>query len=259
MKIFLIVVCALILLVFGTWFVFSENTLQTIIKDSLAEHRIDSELHGLKKGLFYVLSIDTVVLKRNSAELISLHNVTLRIHPLSLFRFSLNGVIESEVYGGTLSGSVKFTKNTKHVNLTMNKVRVGEVVFLKHIGLTGQGTLSGKMVMADATGRVEFATEDAQFEPATYSGRRVPLNIFHAITGALDIKGGTIHLVSVSFTGKEVFARLKGAIQNSVMDLTMEIMPERSIVENPFLLAELEQYKVSPGYFVIPIKGTLPL
>jgi type II secretion system protein N len=258
-KIFLVAVCALILIVFGTWFVFSENTLQTIIKDSLAEHNIDSELHGLKKGLFYVLSVDTVVLKRNNAELILLRNVILRIHPLSLFRFSLNGVIESEVYGGTLSGSVKFTKNAKHLALTMNKVRIGEAVFLKHLGLTGQGLLSGKVVIDDATGHVDFATEDARFEPATYSGRRVPLNIFHAITGALDIKGGTIHLVSVSFTGKEVFARLKGVIQNSVMDLSMEIMPERSVVENPFLLAELEQYKVSPGYFVIPIKGTLDL
>jgi type II secretion system protein N len=146
-----------VLIIFGTWFVFSEDTLQAIIKDSLAEHRIDSELHGLKKGLFYVLSIDTVALKRNNAELISLRNVTLRIHPLSLFRLSLNSVIEGEVYGGTLAGNIKFAKDTQHLDLTMNKVRVGEIVFLKHLGLTGEGTLSGKMIIADTTGHVEFA------------------------------------------------------------------------------------------------------
>lgn len=259
MKLFLILICALVLIVFGPWFVFSPNTLQAIIEDSLSAHRIDTELHGLKKGLLYTIHIDRAVLRRNSHELISLHNLSLRIHPVSLFISSLRGAIDGEVYGGTISGSMKFTKDTQQMNFSLKEVSISEIVFLKRIGLAGKGTLSGTAAITDAAGHVEFAARDTQFEPATYSGRRVPLNMFRVITGALDIQGDTIHMLSVSFEGEEVFARLKGKIQNAVMDLAMEIMPGRSFAENPFLLAELEQYKVSPGYFVIPVKGNLPL
>jgi hypothetical protein len=39
--------------------------------------------------------------------------------------------------------------------------------------------------------------------------------------------------------------------------MTMEVMPGKSFLENPFFLAELERYKISPGYYRIPVRGNL--
>jgi hypothetical protein len=37
----------------------------------------------------------------------------------------------------------------------------------------------------------------------------------------------------------------------------MEFMPGRSYAENPLLLAGLRPYKISSGYYVIPVKRSL--
>jgi hypothetical protein len=37
----------------------------------------------------------------------------------------------------------------------------------------------------------------------------------------------------------------------------MELMPGISFIENPLFRSGLERYKISPGYYVIPLKGNL--
>ncbi len=111
--------------------------------------------------------------------------------------------------------------------------------------------------MIDDTGHVEFVTKDSSFEPAVFSGVKVPLNFFHNIRGSIDIKGNIINVVSVALEGKDIYARLKGVVKDAVMDLNMELMPGMSFIENPLFLAEFEKYKISPGYYVIPVKRNL--
>jgi hypothetical protein len=41
------------------------------------------------------------------------------------------------------------------------------------------------------------------------------------------------------------------------MDLTMEIMPDSSFTGNSYIFSMIDNYKVSPGYYVIPIKSTI--
>jgi len=41
------------------------------------------------------------------------------------------------------------------------------------------------------------------------------------------------------------------------MDLNMELMPGRSFIENPLFNMEMDRYRVSPGYYVIPVRGNL--
>jgi hypothetical protein len=36
----------------------------------------------------------------------------------------------------------------------------------------------------------------------------------------------------------------------------MELMPDKSFIENPLFINAVEKYKVSPGYYVIPVKRT---
>jgi hypothetical protein len=67
----------------------------------------------------------------------------------------------------------------------------------------------------------------------------------------------TIDVASVSLEGPNIFARLRGTIRNNFMDLRMEVMPEKVFLENPLLLSQVDRYQVSPGYYVIPVKGPL--
>ncbi len=80
------------------------------------------------------------------------------------------------------------------------------------------------------------------------------LNTFHKIQGALSIKNNIITFDSVSLEGEKGYARLKGRITNGYMNLSLEVMPEAG------KLTSLEEmligkYIVSPGYYVVPLKG----
>ncbi|MDH5203807.1 MAG: type II secretion system protein GspN, partial [Nitrospirota bacterium] len=66
------------------------------------------------------------------------------------------------------------------------------------------------------------------------------------------------HISSLSLQGDGIYARVKGNIKKNVMDLTLELMQDSSSADKSSLLLFLENYKVSPGYYVIPIKGNVP-
>jgi hypothetical protein len=57
--------------------------------------------------------------------------------------------------------------------------------------------------------------------------------------------------------GPDILARLKGIIKDGVADLRMEVMPRKSFLENPLFLSQVDRYQVSPGYYIIPIKGPI--
>jgi len=143
------------------------------------------------------------------------------------------------------------------VGLDLKKANINDMPLLKRVGIKGTGTLSGKFTAINDTGHVEFVTEDSRFEPAVFSGAKVPLNLFYSVKGSIDIKGSIINVVSIVFEGRDIYARLKGVIKDTVTDLNIELMPGISFVETPLFLYELEKYKVSPGYYVIPVKGNL--
>jgi hypothetical protein len=62
----------------------------------------------------------------------------------------------------------------------------------------------------------------------------------------------------MTFEGEKGFARLKGNISNGVMDLELELMPDAGYFVNEresLELALIRQYQISPGYYLIPVKG----
>ena len=143
--------------------------------------------------------------------------------------------------------------------IDFKRTDINEVQLFKLVGIQGTGTVSGKYIMINGKGHIEFVTKDARFEPAIFSGIKMPLNFFHRVTGSIDINGKILNIVSVYLEGKDISARLKGAIRDAVMDLNMELMPGKSFIENPLFIAGLEKYKISPGYYMIPARGNLSL
>ena len=256
-KILIISLITVPLIFWAVWIVFPKNSIQSIIEDSIRSDKLGAEVKGLKKGLFYNLTVDGLTLKSSGDEQVSLNNIYGRINPLSFIILRLSISLDGGIGGGNFSGRTNLTKNKMQIELDIKKANIDKIPLLKHIGVQGTGTISGRFTMLDDTGHVEFVTEDSRFGPAIFSGVNVPLNFFNIIKGSVDIKGNIINVVSIALEGKDIHARLKGTIKNAFMNLDMELMPGISFIENPLFRGELEKYKVSPGYYVIPLKGNL--
>ena len=239
------------------WIIFPENAIQTIIEDSVAGSQFVIEAQGLKKGLFYTVDIDALVLKGRRGELISVKNIRSYINPLFIPLFQLRLTGNGAIGDGNISGNLTLSRGKIKGTLNFQKVGFGDLYFLKLTGIKGSGTLSGSVTIIESDGHAEFVSKDAVFEETEFSGVKAPLNIFHMVTGSLDLRGSVIEVVSLAFQGEDIYARLKGDIRENVMDISMELMPGKSYIENPFVLAGLEAYKISPGYYIIPLKGSL--
>jgi type II secretion system protein N len=256
-KLPVIILAAIPVLAWMIWLAFPETAIQTIIEDSVAGSRFEIEVQGLNKGLFYTVDIDTFLLKGGRGELISVKNIRGYINPLfvPLFQLRLNG--NGAVGDGNISGNLNLSKGKIKADVNFQKVGFSDLYFLKLTGIKGKGTLSGSFTISNSGGHAEFVSRDAVFEETQFSGVKAPLNIFHMVTGSIDLSGSVVEVVSLAFQGEDIYARLKGDIRGNVMDISMELMPGKSYIENPFVFAGLEAYKISPGYYIIPIRGDL--
>jgi type II secretion system protein N len=250
----LIVLIAIPILFLSLWITVPETSIQSIIEDS-ATDKLHMEVEGFKKGLFYNVTIENLTLRSSGKEIISFSDIHGRINPLNLAILKLSLTVDGTLGGGDIAGDINIAKNKKEVRLDFKKININEMPLFRLGKVKGTGTVAGRYTMMDDTGHVDFVAKDASFEPAVFSGIKVPLNLFNGVTGSVDIKGNIVNIVSVSFEGKDIYARLKGVVKDAVMDLNMEVMPGKAYLENPIFLGELQKYMVSPGYYMIPIKG----
>jgi hypothetical protein len=81
----------------------------------------------------------------------------------------------------------------------------------------------------------------------------LPLEMFQKAQGALVMDGGVSSVKSLSLEGRGIYARVKGYISGKNQDLKMEVMVDSSSQSEPSHLKILEQFKVSPGYYILPL------
>lgn len=257
MKKILFVVIAIPVILWAPWFVIPETTIQSIIEDYFAGKKFHVEIHEMKKGIFYNFSADKLAVRSSTREIIFFSNLHGAINPLSLLILQLNISVDGTVGGGNISGNVRIAKNNMQMRFDFTKARIDQISTLKRAGINGTGTLSGRFSMINNKGNIDFNTEDVNFQQAEFAGVKVPLNFFHNVKGAVEIDGDMLNIISVYCEGKDIYARLKGVIKDAVMDVNMEVMPGQSFIGNPFFFAELERYKISPGYYIIPVRSNI--
>jgi type II secretion system protein N len=257
LKKILIVLVVAITVIWGIWIAFPVTAMQSIIEDSVHNQKFTLTVEGLKKSMFYRLYADRIVVKSTEAEIISFHSVHANINPLRLIALHMDLSVYGRVGEGHFSGNARFSKTMITTRLDFMQANLRDMQFLEVAGIRGTGDVSGKFTLTDQKGHLEFLVNDAGIEPAVFAGVIVPLNFFNTIKGSVAIEGNTVDLASVSLDGRDIFARLKGFIKDNVMDLHMEVMPQKSFLENPLFLSQVDRYQVSPGYYVIPVKGYL--
>jgi type II secretion system protein N len=257
LKKFLLAIVAVITLVWGLWVAFPVTVMESMIEDSVQNRNIILDVQGLQKGFFYRLYADKIVLKKAASGLIALNSVHATINPLHLVLMRMNFSAHGRLGEGTFSGHASIAKNMAAMDFGFVDTGVTDIPFLSAVGIRGKGRISGSLTMNDQTGHLQFLVKDAELEPVIFQGVPAPLNFFRSVNGSVDIEGSIVHLQSVSLEGADIAARLKGMINDGVMDIRMEVMPRKPLLENPLFLSQIDRYQVSPGYYVIPIKGPL--
>jgi type II secretion system protein N len=238
----------------GSWsVVFPEKTLLILISTSLHGSGLSVDVAGFRKGFFYDFDAQNVALKKSERTILTVQNVSCRLDLPSLLLLKPVVRCDGEIAGGRIKGSVGLLQGNGPLKVSIADARMEEMPFLSSLGVGGSGSISGRMNLEKGVGDILFALKDVHLLPASFGGIKVPLDVFSDGTGALALDGSMLRVISFSLKGSGIYARVKGTIEGSTMNLKMELMPEKSFVEENQVFALLAAYRDSPGHYSIPI------
>ena len=249
-----------IIIVLGFWQIAVPVSLITdLIENTLEAEGLHADFTGFRKGLFFNFEAEQITLKKSGASLLSVENARARVDPMSLLSLRVSVLFDGDISGGRMNARVDLLHDNR-TDITINKASMEGIPYFRALGLSGsRGTLSGDMKIEKSSGEIKFTVTDAVFEPASFGGIMLPLEMFNKARGAMTINNNTVEIRSFALEGDGIYARIKGKITEGRASLTVELMPERTFKEKNYIFSMLEQYKVSPGYYSIPITSNLPV
>jgi len=245
LKILILILLTLLLSLEGLWLIaIPEGLIREKIISSIPEG-IVTELDGVKKGAFFNISIERALFKRGGFE-VPLENIKAQIDYTSLFKGRLRiyliahigekGIIEG------LAGLSELRIKAKSIKLSDIKIPL----------LRGEAIIAIDGEVINNKGTIRFSGEALRLEPLSDRGLYLPLNLINSIRGSLNITPHKLLLESVTLSGKDLYGRLKGSINQTRADLVLELMPEREL--NSTLMLLIPKNLISPGYYKIEIK-----
>jgi type II secretion system protein N len=253
----LIALAVLVIFIFGLWFIaIPESLLLDLIKGSLKDSGIVIDVISPQKGLFYNFKAEGLVLKKSDKELLVIHNMSGRLNFPSLLKLRTALELNGEIGDGRVYGRTDLFGGKNHSEIFIENANIEAMSFFPLVGIEGTGLLSGELKMDRDNGNATFSIRDADFKPATFGGIPVPLDVFHTAQCAITIAGDTMNITSLVMEGDGIYARIRGKIASGKPDLVLELMPEKSLKEKDFIFPLFEKYKVSPGYYAIPIRDS---
>lgn len=243
-------------IILSWFFAVPDDLLKSKIEDSISStdnSAINASIEDFKKGVFFSFNADSLKLTRRAIPILNITAISGRINPLYLIKGQLSFSIKGKLGEGDIEGSFRLPEGG---NVKITNADLKAIDYLSQIGLESSGFISSDIVLNNSTAKITFAIPDLNIQN---SGKiTLPfINSFHRMQGALSINEDTTKISSISIEGTKGYARLKGSIDKGVMDLDLELMPSSKEV-TPVELMLIEKYKVSPGYYLIPIKGPLP-
>lgn len=248
-----------LVVVLGFWQIAVPGSLITdLIENSLAAKGLHADFAGFRKGLFFTFEARQITLKKSGNSLLSVENARARLKPLSLLALSLPVLFDGDISGGRINARVDLLHSGNRSDITIDKAEMERIPLFRALGFAGsKGIFSGDMKIENSRGEIKFDLTNAAFESASFGGITLPLEMFYKARGAMTISNNTIDIKSFTLEGDGIYARIKGNIIEGRAGLIAELMPERSFKEKNYIFSMLEQYKVSPGYYSIPINSNL--
>jgi type II secretion system protein N len=259
---FAVVIVALFLFLEGVWFiVLPESLIRGLLEGLFDSDYVYLRSEGFEKGLFYNFSADKLFLrKREGGEadttLLGLNDVRGRLDFLSLLTFKPQMSFHCRLNDGEVTGMVGLTGQGS-TTISSSEIHMTNVPFLESLGIKAEGVLSGSFSSKNNVGGLKVSLSHASFRNVSFGGAFLPLELFHEVRGAATITDGTVELQSLALSGYGVYGRVRGSARSGNMNMSFELMTEPSFRLQPLLQAMVEQYKVSPGYYVFPLRGEI--
>ena len=257
MKKALLAGAAALLIIIGLWLiVLPEDLILSRINATLKEDNLSLAIPGFKKGPFFTFHAPVLQLKKGDTVLLTMGALTGSINPLSLVLMRLPLSFSGSMGGGAMEGHVDLLHWHERFNLSVDKAEIEQSALLSTLGLSGEGVLSGSVTAREKCFECKFEIREARFTGALY-GFPIPPDCFHTVRGLIRANGNDLRIDSLWMEGHGLNARLKGIVKGRHADLTLEIMKDSSFVDSSMLLQLIERFKVSPGYYVVPVKGEM--
>jgi len=257
-KYILTAVAFFVLLIAGLWIIaVPEKTIVALIETRLAGPAMQIECTGFKKGLFPGFSAERVSLKKDDHLLIAVDNFNGRVSLLSLLKLELPFSFTAGIGDGILSGRLELLSRGQDVSVSFSSVSIRSIPFFEVLGLKGDGLITGGMALNRGKGDITFDLKELALSSGTFGNLTIPLTDFRTGQGALGMEEGSVKVKSFTMEGPGIYGRVKGEAKGGRLDLNLEIMPEKSYSETNPLFRFLEQYRVSPGYYRVPLTNRL--
>lgn len=256
---------ALLFLAACLWFIaIPESLVAGLIENSLSREYLYLKTEGVKKGLFYTFAADRILLKKKGSgadpddTLLVFSNVKGRVALLSLLMLRPELRFRGSVNDGGVTGVVRLT-GADSLMITASALRINGIPLFEPLGIYGDGILSGTFAVRDNSGELKFSVTDLRLKSTALGGVLLPLDLFHDAKGSVRISNDTTAEVrSFAMTGTGIYARVKGTIKGNDMNMSLELMADSSLASESLFQMVLEKYRVSPGYYLVPLKGGVP-
>lgn len=232
-----------------------DSVIKTTIENSISNNgrlNINPSIKGLRKGLFFTVYADSLELKIDKKTALIITDISSRINPLYLFKRQFAFSVRGKIGKGDIEGHFKLSESG---SLKIDKAEFSSIPYLASAGLHGKGLISARLNLKNNIMDAVFEIPDADIRSSTMA-IPMPISSFRKIQGALQLQGNTIKITSISLDSDKGYARIKGEVINGTMDLSLELMPSAGKLE-PIESILISKYQISPGYYVIPIKGPI--
>lgn len=250
------IVIALVLSAFwGLWVVaIPEDLITHFIENSLIKSGIKIETEALKKGLFYNFGIKRInVTVSNSVPMLTINNVGARLNFTSVVKLTPRIYFNGNINDGKIHGSISLRSSDGVSIIKGSSIDINDIPALRRLGIKGKGDLAFDFRHINDRSEINFSLDDAKIS-SSFSGTGIlPLEIFQKVRGALVIENELASVKSLVMEGKGIYARVKGDIRRDNQNLKIELMVDSSSSLNLSSLKIIEPFKVSPGYYVIPV------
>jgi type II secretion system protein N len=253
---------ALLVCFWAVWLAIPESVIAGYTKELLKNNNIPVEFAGIKKGFFYTIRIERVLVNKNLPNtlhsipnrqtlILTVQNVDITPDPLSFLTLNPRLNFSGEINGGAIQGTFTGMFQRAAIRINGGNIQVNGLPILETIGIYGDGTIAFNFKWENDKGEITFAIDHADLKRVPVGINPAPLQVFKRVKGVLALTD-TVTLNSLTMEGRGVYIRVKGIIREHVFDGTMEVMMDSSFDQFHLFQATLKQYHVSPGYYVIP-------
>jgi type II secretion system protein N len=249
---------ALIIFIILAWYIsvptslIEDRFLETVSRSAGPDIR--TEITGLSKGPFFNLHLDGLDVYYDDKHAIKFTDLTLQLNPVYLLRKNLAVTLDGKLGSGDIHGDLRLPEGG---TFSADSVELASIPYLRSLGVKASGQLSAEVILKKDSMEARFRIDRLQLNESPLS--MIPLiNSFEEVQGMVTMKGKRITVHSLSLDGEKGYARAKGDIINGSANMTFELMPEFGELED-YEKMLIKKYESSPGHYVIPFSGKLPL